>query len=180
MAILFIFLSGIMFLNCFVLMLLILVQVPKKEAGAGMAFGGSAADALFGAGSGTVLTTITKYSAGIFFGAALLMAIMASHITPAGSNAFKDALAKPGLVPGQTVPPLVPVTATNGNMLQIPSTTTPPASSNSAVPPTAPPVVPPTTLPVAPPVTPPTALPVAPPAAPPAAAIPAPNPATNK
>jgi len=176
MAILFIFLSGIMFLNCIVLMLLILVQVPKKEAGAGMAFGGSAADALFGAGSGTALTTITKYSAGIFFGAALLMAIMASHITPAGSNAFQDALSKTGALPGQTPPPLMPATASNSDMLQIPSTPTPAAASNSAASPTAPPAAPPLEAPAAPS----TARPVAPPAVPPAAAVPAPKPATNK
>ena len=44
-----------------------LVQLPKKDAGAGMAFGGGAADALFGAGSGNVLTKITKWATGIFF-----------------------------------------------------------------------------------------------------------------
>ena len=47
-------------LNCLLLILLVLVQLPKKDAGAGMAFGGGAADALFGAGSGNVLTKITK------------------------------------------------------------------------------------------------------------------------
>jgi protein translocase SecG subunit len=172
MAVLFIFLSGIMFLNSIVLILLILVQVPKKEAGAGMAFGGSAADALFGAGSGTALTTITKYSAGIFFGAALLMAIMAAHIGPAGANAFKDILTKPGALPGQTAPPLLPPAATNNNLIQLPSTATPApanptapaASSNSALAPVAPPAAPP----------------AAPPVAPPAAEAPSPAPATNK
>ena len=76
---LFILLSVFLFLDCIVLILLVLLQLPKKEAGAGMAFGGSATDALFGAGSGNALTTITKYSAGLFFGVALLMAIMTSH-----------------------------------------------------------------------------------------------------
>ena len=61
-----------MVLDCAVLIFLVLIQLPKKEAGAGLAFGGSATDALFGAGSGTVLTKITKYAAGIFFGLALL------------------------------------------------------------------------------------------------------------
>lgn len=156
MSVLFIFLSGIMFLNCIVLMLLILVQVPKKEAGAGMAFGGSAADALFGAGSGTALTTITKYSAGIFFGAALLMAIMAAHITPAGTSTFEDVLTKPGALPGQTAQPLLPATATNNEILQIPSAATQGASSSSTVPPpaavpAAPPTAAPATVPSAPP-----------------------------
>ena len=49
-------------INCLMLILLVLVQLPKKDAGAGIAFGGGTADALFGAGSGNVLTKITKYA----------------------------------------------------------------------------------------------------------------------
>ena len=56
-----------MVLDCMVLIFLVLIQLPKKEAGAGLAFGGAATDALFGAGSGNVLTKITKYAATIFF-----------------------------------------------------------------------------------------------------------------
>ena len=58
-------------INCALLILLILIQLPKKDAGAGMAFGGAAADALFGAGSGNVLTKVTKYATIIFFALAL-------------------------------------------------------------------------------------------------------------
>jgi protein translocase SecG subunit len=137
MAILFGFLSAFMFLNCIVLILLILVQVPKKEAGAGMAFGGSAADALFGAGSGNALTTITKYSAGIFFGVALLMAIMASHLTPSASGVFEDVLSKPGPAGSQPAAPLIPGTVSNGGILSVPSPTTP-APANAGVPAAAP------------------------------------------
>ena len=92
------FLSVILFLDCVVLIFLILLQLPKKEAGAGMAFGGAATDALFGAGSGNALTTITKYSAGIFFGVALLMAIITTHLTPTGGGAFEEALTKSSAV----------------------------------------------------------------------------------
>ncbi len=53
-------LTVLMVINCVLLILLVLVQLPKKDAGAGLAFGGGAADALFGAGSGNVLTKITK------------------------------------------------------------------------------------------------------------------------
>ena len=53
-------LTVLLVLNCLVLILLVLIQLPKKDAGAGMAFGGGAADALFGAGSGNALTKITK------------------------------------------------------------------------------------------------------------------------
>jgi protein translocase SecG subunit len=60
------FISGVLLffliINCLVLILLVLVQLPKKDAGAGIAFGGGAADALFGAGSGNALTKITKYA----------------------------------------------------------------------------------------------------------------------
>src|SRR6185503_19901578 len=69
-------LTFIMFMNCLLLLLLILVQLPKKEAGIGTAFGGGATDALFGAGSGNVLTKLTKYSSGIFLGLALLLSVL--------------------------------------------------------------------------------------------------------
>src|SRR6266480_1234916 len=63
-------------LDCLVLILLVLMQLPKKEAGAGLAFGGAATDALFGAGSGNFLTKATKYSAGIFFVLAIILSVM--------------------------------------------------------------------------------------------------------
>ena len=59
--------------NCAVLVLLILVQQPKKDSGAGLAFGGGAADALFGAGSGNALTKITKWATGSFVVLALIL-----------------------------------------------------------------------------------------------------------
>ena len=59
-------LTVLLVLNCLVLILLVLVQLPKKDAGAGMAFGGGAADALFGAGSGNVLTGIPEMCHGGF------------------------------------------------------------------------------------------------------------------
>lgn len=65
-----------MVLLCGVLVLLVLIQLPRKEAGAGLAFGGTATDALFGAGSGTVLTKITKYSATAFFILAVLLSVL--------------------------------------------------------------------------------------------------------
>lgn len=70
------FLTAVLVLDCAFLILLILVQLPKKEAGAGLAFGGSATDALFGAGSGNALTKITKYAATIFFCLALALSVI--------------------------------------------------------------------------------------------------------
>lgn len=69
-------LTIILFFDCIVLILLILMQLPKKEAGLGQAFGGAATDALFGAGSGNVLTKTTKYAAGAFFVLAIVLSIL--------------------------------------------------------------------------------------------------------
>src|SRR5258707_15076093 len=66
----------VMVLDCLILVFLVLIQLPKKDAGAGLAFGGGATDALFGAGSGTVLTKITKYAAAIFFVMAIILSVM--------------------------------------------------------------------------------------------------------
>jgi len=63
-------------INCLLLILLVLIQLPKKDAGAGMAFGAGTADALFGAGSGNALTKITKYATVIF----LLMALVTGYL----------------------------------------------------------------------------------------------------
>lgn len=71
------FLTVILALDCLLLILLILIQLPKKEAGAGTAFGGQATDALFGgAGTGNALTLITKYAAGCFFALCIVLAIL--------------------------------------------------------------------------------------------------------
>jgi len=69
-------LSVFLVLACLLLMLLVLIQLPKKEAGMGQAFGGGATDALFGAGSGTALTKMTKYTTGIFFVLTLFLWIL--------------------------------------------------------------------------------------------------------
>ena len=66
----------LLILDSLVLILLVLIQLPKKEAGMGQAFGGGATDALFGAGSGTALTKLTKYTAGIFFALTLLISVL--------------------------------------------------------------------------------------------------------
>jgi preprotein translocase subunit SecG len=47
--------------------------LPKKDAGAGLAFGGGTADALFGAGSGNALTKITKWGTVVFILLALFL-----------------------------------------------------------------------------------------------------------
>ncbi len=73
-------LTVVLVLNSLFLILLVLVQLPKKEAGIGMAFGGAATETLFGAGSGSVLTRATKYSAGLFMGLSLVLAMANSTV----------------------------------------------------------------------------------------------------
>src|SRR5471032_1091175 len=75
-------LTVVMVLNCAVLILLILVQLPKKDAGAGLAFGGGTADALFGAGSGNALTKITKWATVAF----LLLALVLGYLQDQAHN----------------------------------------------------------------------------------------------
>jgi protein translocase SecG subunit len=68
-------------IDCLLLILLVLVQLPKKEAGLGQAFGASATDALFGAGSGNALTKMTKYATVIFFVLTLSLAMLNARQT---------------------------------------------------------------------------------------------------
>src|SRR5438093_7031530 len=115
-------LTVVMVLDCVIVVLLVLIQLPKKDAGAGLAFGGSATDALFGAGSGTVLTKITKYAAGIFFALALLLSILQSSYHKSAGTAFTKKLNEPGSIP--TAPlttPVAPPSTTNAPALVLPT-----------------------------------------------------------
>jgi|GEM_PF-1019525 len=69
-------LTFILVVDSLFLILLVLIQLPKKDAGAGMAFGAGATEALFGAGSGNALTKITKYVATAFFILALTLSVL--------------------------------------------------------------------------------------------------------
>src|ERR1043166_127355 len=106
-------LTVIMVADCLALIFLVLIQLPKKDAGAGLAFGGSATDALFGAGSGTVLTKITKYAAGTFFVLALLLSVMQSKYHHGSGSEFEKNLLNP------TAAPIAPAAST------VPSSTAP-------------------------------------------------------
>ncbi len=72
-------LTLVLVLTSLFLILLVLVQLPKKEAGLGMAFGGAATEALFGAGSGNMLTQVTKYATAVFLVLALVLSILRNH-----------------------------------------------------------------------------------------------------
>ena len=115
-----------LFLNCLLLVLLILVQLPKKEAGAGLAFGGAASDALFGAGSGNALTKMTKYAAGIFLGLSLFLSILRNHQARAQTEGFAQELEKQATSAAATAP-TVPASLTNSPVA------VPPPSSSTGV-----------------------------------------------
>lgn len=91
------FLTVVLVLDCVFLLLLILIQLPKKEAGLGQAFGSTTTDALFGAGSGNALTRITKWCAGIFFVLTFFLAIMSAQASKSkrGGN-LREAIEKAG------------------------------------------------------------------------------------
>ncbi len=132
-------LTAVLVLNCLVLILLVLIQLPKKEAGAGIAFGGAATDALFGAGSGNVLTKVTKYATGLFFALAIVLSLIQSKIYHSPESAFSRSLREQQAKQGagsQTLPPTTEpapgATATGTN-----SASTPAGLSNAMVTPTA-------------------------------------------
>jgi len=83
-------LTFVIVLNALLLILLVLVQLPKKDSGAGMAFGAGTADALFGAGSGNALTKITKYATVAFLLLALFLGYLHDKVHSDSSLADSD------------------------------------------------------------------------------------------
>ncbi len=117
-------LTVVLLANCVLLILLVLVQLPKKDAGAGIAFGGGAADALFGAGSGNALTNITKWAAGIFFVMALILGALKESLHRGNSPEFLKAVEQQQSQTSGAMPPGAPMTPA----------TTPTATNSSFVP----------------------------------------------
>lgn len=138
-------LTFILIVDCLFLMLLVLVQLPKKEAGLGQAFGGGATDALFGAGSGNALTKLTKYATGVFFVLTLSLSILHAQqakrrsglegaLQKAAASETKPAPTTPAPgAPPLTAPQATPLTSTN-------LLTAPPAANTPAPAPAVPPV----------------------------------------
>ena len=129
-------LTFLMVINCAVLILLVLIQLPKKDAGAGLAFGGGAADALFGAGSGNALTKITKYASVVFFVLALAIGFLQDRAHQGNVAAFESKVQQIQTeAPVATPPPVSsPAAAPKNNLLSVPLTadTNPPAAPASA------------------------------------------------
>jgi preprotein translocase subunit SecG len=116
-------LSFVLFLVCLFLGLLVLIQLPKKEAGMGQAFGGAATDALFGAGSGNALTQMTKYAAGAFLILCLVISVLGKQAGKAKTESVRQKLAQtapttptpaPALggavIPSTAIAPALPMT----------------------------------------------------------------------
>jgi preprotein translocase subunit SecG len=136
-------LTFVMVLVCLILILLVLIQLPKKEAGAALAFGGAATDALFGAGSGNVLTKTTKYAAGTFFVLAVVLSLLQSHLYHHRTTEFKRNLSQTGEPPiapppaaaSPSAPPATNAVSTpvltsgNSNIMLLPPTS---AATNGA------------------------------------------------
>jgi preprotein translocase subunit SecG len=110
--------SFLLIVDSLLLGLLVLVQLPKKEAGIGMAFGGGAADALFGAGSGNALTKLTKYSAIFFFILVLGLCMIENSSRSSTNPAFERALEQR---PPQTRQPAAPAAAIPTNASAAPA-----------------------------------------------------------
>jgi preprotein translocase subunit SecG len=129
-------LTFILVLVSLFLILLVLVQLPKKEAGVGMAFGAGMSEMLLGAGSGNVLTRITKYTVGIFLGLSLILSVLISgraRETNLGVSRAIEEQAR-NIAPQTPAQPAAPaplrslITDTNAVTPIVSSTSTPPVS----------------------------------------------------
>ena len=126
------FLTFILVVNCLFLVLLVLVQLPKKEAGAGLAFGAGAVDTLIGAGSGNALTKMTKYAAGLFLGLGVLLAVLNSQRYHGTTRGIQEELSRKASA-APVLPPAPAAPANTGTLntkpATIPASGTPSAST---------------------------------------------------
>ena len=118
------FLTAVLVLDCIFLVLLVLVQLPKKEAGMGQAFGGAATDALFDAGSGHVLTKVTKWGAVIFFVLSIALTIMGTLKSTGSAGRLQQLMQQNKPVVENAVPAPAP-TPTNPINLTVPNVPAP-------------------------------------------------------
>jgi len=132
-------LTVVLVLNSLFLILLVLVQLPKKEAGAGMAFGGAATDALFGAGSGNMLTKVTKYAAISFFALTIFVGLLQSNVHGKRVSSFESQVDSAPALPASgaasepaTTPALTPTETETPATPAVPPLLSPAAASNAA------------------------------------------------
>ena len=122
MSILIPILTTVLVLNCFFLVLLILIQLPKKESGSGLAFGGGALDMTLGADAGNVLTRFTKYSASLFLLLCLVLAVI--------SNGGNKSVLSEGL---EGLAPTAPSTTLDTTVTPAPPSTEVPATAPETI-----------------------------------------------
>lgn len=126
-------LTAVLVVDCLLLILLVLVQLPKKEAGAGLAFGAGAADALFGAGAGNPLTKITKYAAITFFSLLIIISVLQKSNRSGKSDTFKSLVEQQNKqVTPATTP--APAAAPAVNLLTSTNVSAPAVDSTNAAP----------------------------------------------
>ena len=117
--------------------LLILLQLPTKEAGINAAFGAESTAAIFGASSGTALTQLTRYVATGFLALCLVIAVMTSRQSASRSEKILKAATTPSAT--ATVPAANPL----GGVQPAPALPTPaPATPAPAAPTTPAPTTP--------------------------------------
>jgi preprotein translocase subunit SecG len=141
-----IFLTVLLVIDCLFLILLVLVQLPKKEAGLGQAFGSGTTDALFGAGSGNALTKLTKYFTAGFFILTLSLSILNAQQAKSRRSGLERALEKASASESATPPapaaaatpapttPNVPISATTNLLSVQPNAATPAPNTATNVP----------------------------------------------
>ena len=103
-------LTFVLILVSLFLILVVLAQ-KSKDGGMGAALGGGAAEAAFGAETGNVLFTSTKYSAILFFGLALVL-YLGRIYERTHSGAATDVLPTIAVPAAPTTPTPSPATAT--------------------------------------------------------------------
>ena len=127
-------------LDCLLLILLVLIQLPKKEAGAGVAFGGAATDALFGSGTGNVLTKTTKYATVAFFVLLLVINLSQGKVLKPDAKSFQKAVEQESKSAATQLPPPTPAPAVSPAATNLLTTTAasftnaPPAPATNAAP----------------------------------------------
>lgn len=124
-------LTALLVLTSLFLILLVLVQLPKKDAGAGLAFGAGTADALLGAGSGNALTTVTKYTVVAFFLLSIALGVVYNRHYNAKKGGIASTLAA-APVAGTPAPASSVLTPPTNSVLSTTTvvTTNRPASTN--------------------------------------------------
>tara|TARA_B100001540_G_scaffold64113_1_gene57655 strand:- start:5 stop:439 length:435 start_codon:yes stop_codon:yes gene_type:complete len=121
-------LTFLLVLNCFFLVFLILIQLPKKESGSGLAFGGGALDMALGAGAGNVLTRITKFSASLFIGLCLILAVLSNS---GGNNLVSERLGAQPVVNTNSINGASSTIIPSTTLTETPNTTETPSPLNA-------------------------------------------------